>query len=46
MVYVFESIDKNGSRKRIVYGGLKNALRHIIRYKKIPKIRSNANDIR
>lgn len=46
MFYVFETIDKHGSRRRIVYSHLKNALNHILRFKKLPKIRRNANDLR
>lgn len=41
MCYVFEYIDKNGSRKRIVYSRLKNAMRYMLRHKKLPKIRRN-----
>lgn len=46
MFYVFESIDKHGSRRRIVYNRLKNALYHAIRFKKIPKIQRDANVFR
>lgn len=46
MFYIFESIDKYGSRKRIVYSHLGNALRHAIRFKKLPKIQRDANDVR
>lgn len=46
MSYIFESTDKYGSRKRVVYGRLGNALRYAIRFKKLPKIQRDANDIR
>lgn len=46
MTYVFESIDKIGSRKRIIYGCLRNALRYALRAKRLPRLRRDANDLR
>lgn len=45
MFYVFESTDRYGSRKRVVYGHLKSALRHAWLCKKLPKIQRNANKV-
>lgn len=46
MCYIFESIDRNGSQKRIIYNRFRSALWHSWCYKCFPKIKRDANDIR
>ncbi len=46
MYYIFAQTDSYGSRKRVIYKKLRNALAHFWRYKKIPYIKRNANDFK
>ena len=46
MCYVFETIDKYGSRKRLVYSHLRSAMQHFWRFKTLPRLQHDANNLK
>lgn len=46
MYYIFEKVDHNGSRKRVIYNRLRNMIIHSLKYRSIPHIKRNANSIK
>ena len=45
MVYIFENVDRNGSRRRVIYERLGPVIKHVARYGGSPKIRRSGNAI-
>ena len=46
MCHVFETIDKYGSRKRLVYSHLRSAMQHFWRFKTLPRLQHDANNLK
>lgn len=45
MCYIFEHIDRQSSRKRVIYYRLKSAVNHAWRFKRLPRIQRDANNV-
>lgn len=45
MVYIFERVDENGSRHRTIYERFAPAMKHLIRFREVPKVRKTGNKI-